>query len=84
MDELYEMIEYKIRASGYQGEFSGEEIYNEICDEIDNKENGTYIFMIKKTDTLLYEYKIDVMEEEFNLSYIDIHDEGTVTHISFD
>ena len=34
MEELYRMIEDKIYASGYEGKVSGEEIYDEICDEL--------------------------------------------------
>lgn len=84
MQELYDMIEAKIRETGYEGEVDGYEIYNEISDEIEEKEPGTYIFMSKKTDDIFYEYKIDVMEEEFNLSYMDIHDQDKVFHVDFD
>lgn len=84
MEELYQMIEDKIYASGYEGKVSGEEIYDEICDEIEDKEEGSYIFMSKKEDDVIYEYKIDVMEEEFNLSYLDIKANGNVYHIDFD
>lgn len=84
MQELYDMIEAKIREAGYEGEVDGYEIYNEISDEIENKEPGTYIFMSKKTDDCFYEYKIDVMEEEFNLSYLDIHDGDQIIHVNFD
>ena len=31
MEEIYRIIEEKIKASGYLGEVSGEEIYEEIC-----------------------------------------------------
>ena len=63
MEELYRMIEDKIYAAGYEGQVSGEEIYDEICDEIEDKEEGSYIFMSKKEDDTIYEYKIDVMKE---------------------
>jgi hypothetical protein len=84
MQEFYDMIEAKIREGGYEGEIDGYEIYNEISDEIDEKEPGTYIFMSKKTDDIFYEYKVEVMEEEFNLSYLDIHDKDKVIHVNFD
>lgn len=84
MEELYEMIEAKIRAAGYTGEVDGEEIYNEICDEIEEKEPGSYIFMSKKDGGVFYEYRIDVMEEQFNLSCLDIHTSDQVFHIDFD
>jgi hypothetical protein len=78
------MIEDKIRQSGYDGPVDGEEIYDEICDEIEDKEPGSYLFLSKKTDSIFFEYKIDVMDEEFNLSYVDIHDGETVIHVDFD
>lgn len=84
MQEFYDMIEAKIHEAGYEGEVDGYEIYNEISDEIEEKEPGTYIFFSKKTDDIFYEYKIDVLEDEFNLSYIDIHEKDNVVHVNFD
>ena len=84
MEELYRMIEDKIYAAGYEGQVSGEEIYDEICDEIEDKEEGSYIFMSKKEDDTIYEYKIDVMEDQFNLSYLDIKANGKTYNIDFD
>ena len=71
MEEIYRLIEEKIKASGYLGYASGEEIYDEICDEIEEKENGSYIFMSKKEDDVFFEFKIDVMDENFvpNISF---------------
>ena len=37
MKELYEAIEAKIKASGYPRAISGEDVYNDICDQIDGK-----------------------------------------------
>ena len=34
MNELYELIEQKIKESGYPREISGEAVYNDICDQI--------------------------------------------------
>ena len=34
LNELYEAIEAKIKASGYPREISGEAVYNDICDQI--------------------------------------------------
>ena len=84
MEEIYRLIEEKIADSGYTGIVNGEEIYNEICDEIEDKEEGSYIFMSKKEDDTIYEYKIDVMEDQFNLSYLDIKVDGKTYHIDFD
>ncbi|CEN82286.1 MAG: hypothetical protein ACLUG9_08365 [Paraclostridium sordellii] len=84
MEEIYRLIEEKIKNAGYNGPVSGEKIYDEICDEIEDKENGSYIFMSKKEDDVLFEYKIDVMDENFNLSYIDIVTPVGKVHIDFD
>ena len=50
MEELYRLIEEKIKASGYPGEIDGKEFYGDISAEADEKENGTYHFMIKKDE----------------------------------
>lgn len=84
MEELYKMIEDKIRQAGYPSPVDGAEIYNEICDEIDQKEEGSYIFMAKKEEGVFYEYKIDILKDQFNLSYLDIHTPLKVFHIDFD
>ena len=84
MEELYQEIERRIRATGYPGEVRGAEIYREISDEIEEKENGSYLFMVKKEGNCFYEYKVDVMEENFNLSWLDIHEGEQVYHIDFD
>lgn len=84
MDEIFDIIEKKIKESGYEGVIDGEEIYDEICDEIEEKEEGSYIFMSKKEDDVLFEYKIDVMEENFNLSYIIITKKDQKFEIDFD
>lgn len=84
MEEFYQAIEGNIRAAGYNGPVNGEEIYNDICDEIEDKEPGAYIFMLKKTDDTFFEYKIQVFEDQFNLSAIDIHTGDQVFHADFD
>lgn len=84
MEELFKMIEQKIQESGYPGPVDGEEIYNELCDEIEQKEPGSYLFMSKKEDGIFYEYSVDVMEDQFNLSYLDIHTPLRIFHIDFD
>lgn len=84
MEELYRAIEDRIRRSGWKTPVDGEEIYNELCDEIEDKEPGSYMFLSKKEDGILFEYKVDVLEEQFNLSSIDIHTPETVYHVDFD
>lgn len=84
MEELYRMIEEKIHAAGYAKEVDGEEIYNEICDDIEDKDNGTYLFLSKREDGTIFEYKVDVMDDNFNLSYIHITEKSGMFHINFD
>lgn len=84
MDELYRLIEEKIHRSGYPGEVDGMTFYDEVSDEADDQENGTYIFLIKKTDTLFYQGCMEIMDQEFDLHYVDIHDGDQVYHVDFD
>ncbi|MCF2554038.1 hypothetical protein [Faecalicatena contorta] len=84
MEELYKLIEEKIRQAGYPGEIDGREFYNEVSDEADEKENGTYIFMIKKSDTLFYQGCMEIMDEQFDLHYVDIHEGEKTWHVDFD
>lgn len=84
MEEFYAAIEEKILDSGYPGPIDGEELYDEICDEIEDKEDGTYLFMSKKPNGAIFEYRVDVMEENFNLSYVHITAETGTYHIDFD
>ena len=50
MNELYEAIEKKIKSSGYPRLISGEDVYDDICDQIEGKENGEYILLSKFDD----------------------------------
>ena len=84
MQELYNMIEDTISQAGYTGAVSGEEIYNEICDGIEGKENGVYIFMTKKEDDTIYEYNVQIFDEEFNLSTLTISKGDEKITINFD
>ena len=84
MNELYKLIEAKIKAAGYPGEIDGCEFYNDISNEVDEKENGTYLFIIKKSDTLEYKGCMTIAEEEFDLHYVDIHEGSQTYHVDFD
>lgn len=84
MEEFYKVIEDKIKASGYQGTVDGEDIYNDICDQMEGKENGTYMFLSKKNDDTVFEYKVDIMDDSFNLSYVHITANNDAFHIDFD
>ena len=84
MDELYRVIEEKIKASGYPGEISGQEFYRDVSAEADEKENGTYLFIVKKNDTVSYHGCMKIMDEEFDLPYVEIHDGDKVYRVEFD
>lgn len=84
MEELYKLIEEKIAASGYPGNIDGHEFYNDISDEADEKENGTYMFLVKKTEHLIYEGCMDIFDQQFDLHYVDICVGGDKYHVDFD
>lgn len=84
MQELYDLIEEKIKESGYPGHVDGEEFYDSICDEITDKENGTYLLMIKGEGDVRFECRIVIMDEEFDLPCADIYAGDKVYHVDFD
>ena len=84
MEELYRTIEEKIKKAGYPKPVDGREFYDDICDEADEKENGAYMFMIKKEERLIYEGMMIIMDEEFDLKYVDICDGDEKYHVDFD
>ena len=55
MNELYEAIEKKIKASGYPRTISGADVYDDICDQIEGKENGEYILLSKFDEDVVFE-----------------------------
>lgn len=72
MNEIYEAIEKKIKEAGFLRPVDGRDVYDDICDQIEDKEPGTYMVMSKFFDDVVFEYTIVVMEEEFNLSMLTI------------
>jgi hypothetical protein len=84
MDELYQAIEDKIRESGYPGTISGEAVYDDICEQIEEKENGTYILLSKFEEDVILEYTITVMDEEFNLGLLTIRTPQGQYQVDFD
>ncbi|MFA9376606.1 MAG: hypothetical protein ACERKZ_07615 [Lachnotalea sp.] len=85
MDAIYEIIEKLIKDSGYLLEVNGCNIYNEICDEVDGKENGSYLFMSKHDNNDIFEYTLTVFDEEFNLCSLSITTVGGQNYfINFD
>lgn len=84
MEELYKLIEEKIKKSGYPEDIDGEEFYEDVCNEAEDQELGKYLFFIKKSDDLYYEGCMDIMEDQFDLHFIDIHAKDQVYHVEFD
>ena len=84
MEEIYEIISNKIRESGYEPEVDGREIYDEICDNIEGRENGSYIFMTKPFDDTVFEYNVQIFDEDFNLSTITITKGDKIYKVNFD
>lgn len=84
MEELYAAIEKKINESGYPRLISGEAVYNDICDQIEGKENGTYILLSKFEDDVIFEYHITVMDDDFNLGVLTMRTPEGVFETDFD
>lgn len=84
MNELYEAIEQKIKASGYPRAISGEDVYNDICDQIDGKENGTYLLLSKFEEHVVFEYHITIQDEDFNLGILTMRTPEGVFEADFD
>ena len=84
MNELYEAIEQKNKASGYPRAISGEDVYNDICDQIDGKENGTYLLLSKFEEDVVFEYHITIQDEDFNLGILTMRTPEGVFEADFD
>ena len=84
MEELYQLIEEKIRNAGYPGKIDGAEFYSDVNEEADSQENGTYLFIIKKSETLSYKGCMEIMDDQFDLHYVDIYEGDKVYHVDFD
>ena len=77
-------IEKKIKDAGYPRLISGEDVYNDICDQIEGKENGTYILLSKFDDDVVFEYHITVMDDDFNLGVLTMRTPEGVFETDFD
>lgn len=84
MEELYRAIEEKIKSAGYTRPVDGQDVYDDLCEQIDDKEPGSYIMLSKFYDDVVFEYAVTVMEDEFNLSTLTITDNGEKYVIDFD
>ena len=84
MNELYELIEQKIKESGYPREISGEAVYNDICDQIEDKENGIYLLLSKFEEDAIFEYHITIRDEDFNLGILTMRTPEGTFEVDFD
>ena len=84
MDELYQAIEEKIKAAGYPREISGQAVYEDICDQIEGKENGEYILLSKFDDDVVFEYHITIQDDDFNLGILTMKTPEGVFEVDFD
>lgn len=84
MNEIYEAIENKIREAGFSRPVDGRDVYDDICEQIEDKEPGIYIVLSKFFDDVVFEYTVTVMEEEFNLSMLTIVQGDKRMEIDFD
>ena len=85
MEELYRIIEEKIRAAGCPVPISGEEFYNDICDETEKMPGeGTYLFAVHKENGIIYEGQVEILEDQFDLHTVDITLGERRYHVDFD
>lgn len=84
MEQFFKAIEEKIRKSGYDEEVSGKKIYDEISDETERQEEGSYLFLKKQSDDIMFEYRVDILEDNINLATLTIHTPERKYFIDFD
>ena len=84
MNEFFKAIEEKIKQSGYARAVSGEKIYDEISDEAEDQEEGSYLFLKKQDDDIVFEYRVDVLAEDINLASLTIYTPEKEYFIDFD
>ena len=84
MNKLYKAIEEKIKESGYPKEISGRDVYNDICDQIEDKEKGTYLLLSKFEEDVIFEYHITIQDDGFNLGLLTIRTPEGIYQTDFD
>ena len=63
---------------------AGADVYDDICDQIEGKENGSYILLSKFEDDVIFEYHITVMDDDFNLGVLTMRTPEGVFETDFD
>ena len=84
MNELYEAIEKKIKDAGYPRNISGADVYDDIRDQLEGKDNGSYILLSTFEDDVIFEYHITVMDDDFNLGVLTMRTPEGVFETDFD
>ena len=84
MNELYEAIEKNIQDAGSPRNISGADVYDDICDQIEGKENGEYILLSKFDDDVVFEYHITIQDDDFNLGILTMKTPEGVFEVDFD
>ena len=84
MNKLYKKKKKKIKESGYPKEISGRDVYNDICDQIEDKENGTYLLLSKFEEDVIFEYHITIQDDGFNLGLLTIRTPEGIYQTDFD
>lgn len=63
-------LKRKLRQAVIRERFPVRKFYDDICDQIDGKENGSYVLLSKFDDDVIFEYHITIMDSEFNLGVL--------------
>ena len=84
LEAEYQAMEEKIKAAGYPREISGQAVYEDICDQIEGKENGTYLLLSKFEEDVVFEYHITIQDEDFNLGILTMRTPEGVFETDFD
>ena len=70
MEELYRIIEQKIKDAGYPRAISGEMVYGDICDQIEGKENGSYVLLFKYVTNMSYVCYLKSIQNSRHKTYL--------------
>ena len=64
--------------------YPGKRVYDDICDQIEGKENGTYLVLSKFEEDVVFEYHITVSDDNFNLGILTMKTPEGVFETDFD
>ena len=84
MNELYEMIERKLKNPAIRGRFREAMFTMTSATRSREKENGSYVVLSKFDDDVIFEYHITVMDDEFNLGVLTMRTPEGVFEADFD